>query len=103
MKGEKIVPIQQQDIVSAHPLVKGNIMFGRGREQVGILIEPRPDHTIIPGHDHVLAEFRNMLWYPNSVLPLLSLMYMFVQASDRRSESNRTRTCAHLQGDDSGD
>ncbi|KAF9811531.1 hypothetical protein IEO21_06535 [Rhodonia placenta] len=60
--GEKIVPIQQQDIVSAHPLVKGNIMFGRGREQVGILIEPRPDHTIIPGHDHVLAEFRNMLW-----------------------------------------
>ena len=45
------------------PLVKGAVMFGRGREQAGVLIEPHPQYAIEPEDDHALVEFRNKIWY----------------------------------------
>ncbi|PCH36937.1 acetyl-CoA synthetase-like protein [Wolfiporia cocos MD-104 SS10] len=60
--GEKIVPIQQQGIIGAHPLVNAAVMFGRGREHVGVLVEPRPPHTVPQGDDRALAAFRNAIW-----------------------------------------
>ena len=38
-------------------------MFGREREQAGVLVEPNPAHAIDPNDSSALAEFRNKLWF----------------------------------------
>jgi hypothetical protein len=60
--GEKIVPIPQEGFVSASPLVMGCIMFGREREQPGILIEPTAENAIHPNDEPALIAFRNKIW-----------------------------------------
>ncbi|GJF00089.1 acetyl-CoA synthetase-like protein [Phanerochaete sordida] len=60
--GEKIVPAHQEAYIIASPLVAGCVMFGREREQPGILVEPHLAHAI-DRHDEVaLAAFRNEIW-----------------------------------------
>ncbi|KAG1733502.1 putative aminoadipate reductase [Suillus lakei] len=60
--GEKTVPAPIESIVAANPYVNGTVMFGRGRNHVGILIEPRAGHEIDVGDEKQLAEFRNRMW-----------------------------------------
>lgn len=60
--GEKVVPIPQENHISALPWVAGTIMFGRGHQQVGILVEPQPGHEIHPGDEKSLIRFRNDIW-----------------------------------------
>ncbi|EIN05364.1 acetyl-CoA synthetase-like protein [Punctularia strigosozonata HHB-11173 SS5] len=60
--GEKIVPVQIEGLVLASPLVQGAVMFGRARDQAGILLEPKPAHAIDPSDQAGLAEFRNAIW-----------------------------------------
>ena len=60
--GEKIVPIPQEGHVTANPLVFGCVMFGREREQPGILIEPQPGYAVDPHDSAALAAFRNKIW-----------------------------------------
>ncbi|RDB20216.1 Non-canonical non-ribosomal peptide synthetase FUB8 [Hypsizygus marmoreus] len=60
--GEKTVPAPLEDIVMSSPLVQGTIMFGRGRDQAGILVEPKPGHEINVDDDAQLAALRNELW-----------------------------------------
>ena len=43
-------------------MVNGALMFGREREQAGMLIEPHPDHAVDPNDEVALAEFRNKIW-----------------------------------------
>lgn len=43
-------------------MVKGAVMFGRGREQAGILIEPAPQFEIDPNDEAALIDFRNKIW-----------------------------------------
>ncbi|KAF9223036.1 acetyl-CoA synthetase-like protein [Gyrodon lividus] len=43
--GEKTVPAPMEGIVASSLLLDGAVMFGRERTQVGILIEPRPEHS----------------------------------------------------------
>lgn len=38
-------------------------MFGRGRFQNGVLIEPKPEFAFDPSDTKKLEEFRNMIWY----------------------------------------
>lgn len=38
-------------------------MFGRGRLQVGVIIEPKPEYSFDPSDEVKLAEFRNKVWY----------------------------------------
>ncbi|OAX38465.1 hypothetical protein K503DRAFT_782845 [Rhizopogon vinicolor AM-OR11-026] len=56
---EKIVPAPMETPICANHFVKGAVMFGRGRNQVGILIEPRSGHEIDVDDEMQLAEFRN--------------------------------------------
>ena len=57
-----VVPIPQEGIITASLMVNGAVMFGRGKTQCGILIEPRSGHE--PGeHETSLPEFRNKIWY----------------------------------------
>jgi hypothetical protein len=51
-----------ESIIGASPYVNGIVMFGRGRNQVGVLIEPRPGYEIDVDDEKQLAEFRNGVW-----------------------------------------
>lgn len=46
----------------AIPSIQGVIMFGREREQAGIIVEPQIGHAFDVGDDDQLAVFRNKLW-----------------------------------------
>jgi hypothetical protein len=38
-------------------------MFGRGRFQNGVLVQPKPDHVFDTADVEALASFRNTIWY----------------------------------------
>jgi long-subunit acyl-CoA synthetase (AMP-forming) len=61
--GEKTVPAPMESVIASSPLVQGVVMFGRERNQVGVLLEPRPGHAIDVKDDNAVAEFRNRIWY----------------------------------------
>ncbi|TRM56543.1 hypothetical protein BD626DRAFT_519015 [Schizophyllum amplum] len=60
--GEKTVPAPMENVVLASPLVRVAIMFGRGHDEAGILIEPAPGHAVDVNDDAQLAAFRNAVW-----------------------------------------
>ncbi|CAL1703601.1 unnamed protein product [Somion occarium] len=60
--GEKIVPLPQEGYIGSVPEVAGSVMFGRGKNQAGILIEPRPELQIDPTDGEALVAFRNRIW-----------------------------------------
>ncbi|KIJ66073.1 hypothetical protein HYDPIDRAFT_27271 [Hydnomerulius pinastri MD-312] len=60
--GEKTVPAPMENIVRSSELVENAVMFGRERDQVGILIEPRSEHAIDVNDEKAVAAFRNNIW-----------------------------------------
>ena len=42
--------------------VASAIMFGRGRFQNGVLVEPKKEFAFNPRDEVKLAEFRNIIW-----------------------------------------
>ena len=60
--GEKTVPAPMESIIGSSPLVQGVVMFGRVRNYVGVLIEPRPKHALDVNNEKTVAEFRNQIW-----------------------------------------
>lgn len=44
------------------PRVKASVMFGRGRFNTGILIEPAEPYTFDPEDTDALVKFRNDIW-----------------------------------------
>ena len=61
--GEKTVPAPMESIIGSSPLVQGVVMFGRERNQVGVLIEPSSGRAIDVNDEKAIAEFRNQIWY----------------------------------------
>ncbi|KAJ7087944.1 putative aminoadipate reductase [Mycena belliarum] len=59
---EKTVPAPMEGVVTSSPLVAGAIMFGRERDQAGILIEPVPASAIDVTDASQVAELRNKIW-----------------------------------------
>jgi long-subunit acyl-CoA synthetase (AMP-forming) len=61
--GEKIVPGPTEGTLLAHPAVQGAVMFGRERNQAGLLVEPAEHHAFDPAADEkALVAFRNEIW-----------------------------------------
>ena len=60
--GEKVVPIPQENLIVSSALVAGAVMFGRGKNQCGVLIEPQPEYAIDPDDEPALVAFRNKIW-----------------------------------------
>ena len=60
--GEKVVPIPQEGRIGASPLAGGALMFGRARDQCGILIEPADGVYVDASDETSLAKFRNQIW-----------------------------------------
>lgn len=38
-------------------------MFGRARNQPGVLLELKPEYAFDPKDEDALAKFRNKIWY----------------------------------------
>ncbi|KAK6966634.1 acetyl-CoA synthetase-like protein [Favolaschia claudopus] len=55
--GEKAKTMLTQD-----PHVQSAVMFGRGRFQAGILVEPNASFKFDPADEVKLAEYRNLIW-----------------------------------------
>ncbi|KAH0578471.1 hypothetical protein H2248_003619 [Termitomyces sp. 'cryptogamus'] len=77
--GEKTVPSPMEAIVVGNPRVQGAIMFGRERDQTGILVELKTE-VEIDVEDYVqLATLRNQLWSTieeaNSIAPAHSRIF----------------------------
>jgi long-subunit acyl-CoA synthetase (AMP-forming) len=60
--GEKTVPTPMEGIIIGSPLLQGAVMFGRERNQVGVLVEPRPEHAVDVLDENAVAAFRNEIW-----------------------------------------
>ncbi|KAG6853021.1 putative NRPS-like protein biosynthetic cluster [Blastosporella zonata] len=88
--GEKTVPAPMEDIIQSSPLVQGLLMFGRERDQTGILIEPKPSHAIDVNNHAELATLRNKLWpiieEANKVAPAFSRIFkeLILVTSDKK-------------------
>ncbi|KAJ7636277.1 putative aminoadipate reductase [Roridomyces roridus] len=75
--GEKTVPGPMEDILIASPHINGVVVFGRGRNQTGVLIEP---HTPFdPTEDNKLGEFCDLIGPTigevNQRIPAFSKLY----------------------------
>ncbi|KZT73708.1 acetyl-CoA synthetase-like protein [Daedalea quercina L-15889] len=60
--GEKTNPGPLETMMNQDPHVQACVMFGRGRLQAGILVEPTPEYSFDPSDEAKVAEFRNKIW-----------------------------------------
>ncbi|KAJ6568449.1 putative nonribosomal peptide synthetase [Mycena sp. CBHHK59/15] len=79
ISGEKTVPAPIENIVMSSPYVIGTVMFGREREQAGILIETISSLQIDVQNANKVAELRNKLWplieEANKIAPAFSRIF----------------------------
>ncbi|KAK0190676.1 hypothetical protein F5146DRAFT_1137503 [Armillaria mellea] len=55
-------PGKEENMLNQDPHVLAAVMFGRGKYQVGVLVEPEPQFSFDPMDESKLAEFRNLIW-----------------------------------------
>ncbi|KAI0357816.1 acetyl-CoA synthetase-like protein [Trametes cingulata] len=60
--GEKTNPVPMERIINEDPHVKSSVMFGRGKFQNGVLVEPAEDLQVDPQDPKQVEEFRNKIW-----------------------------------------
>lgn len=60
--GEKTNPGPLENILNRDPHVQSAVMFGRGRFNAGVIVDPRPEFKFDPEDAEKLAEFRNLIW-----------------------------------------
>lgn len=51
-----------ESILCQDPRVQSAVIFGRGRFQVGVVIDPAPGVSVNPDDASSLAAFRNSIW-----------------------------------------
>jgi long-subunit acyl-CoA synthetase (AMP-forming) len=72
--GEKVVPGSTEGTIVSHEAVRGAVMFGRGRNQVGVLVETDTVHAFDPANEVALAAFRNLIWYTTLLSTSMSML-----------------------------
>jgi hypothetical protein len=50
-------------MLNQDPHVQSSVMFGRGKFQAGVIIDPKPSFKFDPSDEGELANFRNQIWY----------------------------------------
>ncbi|CDO77413.1 hypothetical protein BN946_scf184857.g20 [Trametes cinnabarina] len=60
--GEKTNPLPLEKIINQDPHVKCAMLFGSGRFQNGVLVEPKEQFTIDPNDPKQVEDFRNKIW-----------------------------------------
>lgn len=56
-------PLPIESTINEDPYVKSSVMFGRGRFQNGILIEPAEEFQVDAENVKEVEAFRNKIWY----------------------------------------
>ncbi|KAK0230499.1 hypothetical protein IW262DRAFT_1291609 [Armillaria fumosa] len=56
------LPFFEENMLNQDPHVSGAVVFGRGRHQIGVLVEPNPRFSFDPANGCKLAEFKNLIW-----------------------------------------
>lgn len=51
-----------ENILNQDPRIQAAVMFGRGRFNAGVLIDPKSDFKFDPTEKDKLADFRNLIW-----------------------------------------
>ncbi|KAJ3756239.1 hypothetical protein EV360DRAFT_85137 [Lentinula raphanica] len=73
------VPALIENTISADPLVAGAVVFGRQRDQPGIIVEPSLVHSVDVTDEAEISKFRNAIWpivkEANRVSPAFSKIY----------------------------
>lgn len=49
-------------VICQDPHVSGAVMFGRGRVQNGVIVQPKAEYALDPTDETKVAEFRNLIW-----------------------------------------
>ncbi|THH15912.1 hypothetical protein EW146_g4654 [Bondarzewia mesenterica] len=75
--GEKTNPGPLEAILAQDPHIASVLMFGRGRFQNGVLIDPRKEFNFNPKDEQKLIEFRNKIW------PTVERLNQFAPAHSR--------------------
>ena len=70
--GEKVVPLHQEGTIKSHHMVADAMMFGRGKNEPGVLIELRSEFQVDVDNETAVIEFRNLIWYALSALDMAS-------------------------------
>ena len=52
-----------EHIINENPYVSACIVFGHGKFQNGVLIQPLPEYQFDPEDKQLLRAFRNTIWY----------------------------------------
>jgi long-subunit acyl-CoA synthetase (AMP-forming) len=60
--GEKTVPGPIEDIINAQPIVRAAIVFGRERNQAGLLVEPKAGLLQDASDPKQQLEFIDKIW-----------------------------------------
>ncbi|KAJ3569819.1 hypothetical protein NP233_g4796 [Leucocoprinus birnbaumii] len=60
--GRRTNPVPMETIINRHPMIQSCVIFGRGRFQAGVLVEPKPEFAFDPSDGEKLTEFRNAIW-----------------------------------------
>ncbi|THV08167.1 acetyl-CoA synthetase-like protein [Dendrothele bispora CBS 962.96] len=60
--GEKTNPGPLESIMNQDPHVTAAVMFGHGKFQAGILVEPIKEEQFDPSNEQKLSEFRDKIW-----------------------------------------
>ncbi|RPD79527.1 acetyl-CoA synthetase-like protein [Lentinus tigrinus ALCF2SS1-7] len=60
--GEKTNPTPIEHIINEDPHIASSILFGEGKLQNGVLIEPSPDCDVVSGDPDSLRSYRNRIW-----------------------------------------
>ncbi|KAH9000656.1 acetyl-CoA synthetase-like protein [Lactarius hatsudake] len=60
--GEKTNPGPLEGILAQDPHIQSSVMFGRGRFQNGVLVDPKPQFAFDPKDEVKLEQFRQLIW-----------------------------------------
>lgn len=69
-------PIPLESAITQDPHVLLAIMFGHGRLQNGVIIQPKPQFTfhVDPTDEKKVAAFRNLVWYDAACLIQVAML-----------------------------
>jgi long-subunit acyl-CoA synthetase (AMP-forming) len=60
--GEKTNPVPMENIINKDPRVGHAVMFGRGKFEAGVLIQPKPEYSFDPSDEKQVEAFREEIW-----------------------------------------
>lgn len=77
--GTKTNTLPIESAISRHPLVRSCLVFGQGRNHIGILVEPAPAYVFDPDNEVDLEKYRNQIWpavqEANEMSPIYSRIF----------------------------